>query len=198
MENLASSRPSAEIFLKEEGFTVSLTGKVHSKIPIFYIIEMAINCSSKETGGLTGKTENPAACARQTKINHFLVALREHQNKFLRKNRNERHSELGEKRILKDESEVQMLLQMLETWVPNLQEDNKPLINISTGEKASTDFIENFETIYDRGTVGMNKFFKRITEKNEEERTIPEKSYYDSIRKQKLAIFGSNQKKKNY
>ena len=64
MENLASSRPSAEIFLKEEGFTVSLTGKVHSKIPIFYIIEMAINCSSKETGGLTGKTENPAACAK--------------------------------------------------------------------------------------------------------------------------------------
>ena len=44
----------------------------------------------------------------------------------------------------------------------------------------------------------MNKFFKRITEKNEEERTIHEKSYYDSIRKQKLAIFGSNQKKKSY
>ena len=44
----------------------------------------------------------------------------------------------------------------------------------------------------------MNKFFKRITEKNEEERTIPEKSYYDSIQKQKLAIFGSNQKKKSY
>ena len=46
--------------------------------------------------------------------------LREHQNKILRKNRNERHIELGEKRILKDESEVQMLIQMLETWVPNL------------------------------------------------------------------------------
>ena len=42
----------------------------------------------------------------------------------------------------------------------------------------------------------MNKFFKSITEKNEEERTIPEKSYYNSIRKQKLAISGSNQREK--
>ena len=42
----------------------------------------------------------------------------------------------------------------------------------------------------------MNKFFKSITEKNEEERTIPEKSYYNSIRKQKLTISGSNQREK--
>ena len=43
-----------------------------------------------------------------------------------------------------------MLLQMLVTWVPNLLEDNQPLINISTGEKASTNFIENVKTRYDR------------------------------------------------
>ena len=92
------------------------------------------------------KIENPGACARWTKINNFLVALREYQNKILRKNRNERHIELGEKRILKDESEVQMLIQMLETWVPNLWEDNQPLINISTRQKGSSDFIENFKT----------------------------------------------------
>ena len=42
----------------------------------------------------------------------------------------------------------------------------------------------------------MNEFFKRITEKNEKERTITEKSYQDPIKKQKLVIFGSNQKKK--
>ena len=64
MKNLASSHSSAQIFLKEEGFTVSLTGKPHSKIPMDQVIEMAINRSSKETGGLTGKTENPGACAR--------------------------------------------------------------------------------------------------------------------------------------
>ena len=152
MKNLASSHSSAQIFLKEERFTVLLTGKPHSKIAIDPVIKMTINRSSKEIGGLTGKTENLGAYARWTKINHFLVALREHQNKILRKkNRNERHIELSEKRILKDESEFQMLLQMLETWVPNLWKDNQPLINISAGEKASTDFVEKFKTRYDRG-----------------------------------------------
>ena len=67
-----------------------------------------------------------------------------------------RDIELSKKRILKDESEVRMLFPILETWVPNLWEDNQPLINISSGEKASTDFIENFKTIYDWGPVGMN------------------------------------------
>ena len=104
MKNLATSHPSAQIFLKEEMFTVSLTDKPHSKIPVDQVIEMAINCSSKETGDLTGKIENLGACARWIKINHFLVALRECQNKILRKNRNKRHIELDEKRILEDES----------------------------------------------------------------------------------------------
>ena len=36
----ASSHPSAQISLKEEGFTVSLTGKPHSKIPMDEVIEV--------------------------------------------------------------------------------------------------------------------------------------------------------------
>ena len=37
MKNLATSHPSAKIMLKEEGFTVLLTGKPHSKIQFFSI-----------------------------------------------------------------------------------------------------------------------------------------------------------------
>lgn len=61
--------------------------------------------------------------------------------------------------ILEDECEVQLLLQILETWVSNLWEYNESLVNISSGEEASTNFIENFKTRYDRGTVGINIFF---------------------------------------
>ena len=42
----------------------------------------------------------------------------------------------------------------------------------------------------------MNEFFERVTKRNKEERTIPQKSYYDLIKMQNLVIFGSNQKKK--
>ena len=48
--------------------------------------------------------------------------------------------------------------------------------------------------MYDGGTVGMNEFFERVTKRNKEERTIPQKSYYDLIKMQNLVIFGSNQK----
>ena len=163
-----------ESIRKKEGLTISLTDKPHSKISMDRVIEVTINQSSKITLGLTGKTENPGVCARWTKINRFLLVLRAHQNKILRKNRNERHIYLGEKRILKEESEFQMLLQILETWVPNLWEDNQPLINISTGEKVSTDSIENFKTRYDQGTVGMNEFLKRISKKIEKKELFSE------------------------
>ena len=62
-------------------------------------------------------------------------------------------------------------------------EDNQLLINISTGEKAITDFIKNFKARYDWRSVGMNEYFKRKAEKNEEERTVPQKSYYDLKKK---------------
>ena len=78
---------------------------------------------------------------------------------------------------------VQMLLQISETWVPNLWEDNPSFVNISTEEKARTNFIENLKTRYDRATVGMNTLFKRIKpkeKKEEEERTFPQKLFYDS------------------
>ena len=42
MKNLASSYPSPQIFVKEIGFTVSLTGKPHSKIPMDQVIQMTI------------------------------------------------------------------------------------------------------------------------------------------------------------
>ena len=51
-----------------------------------------------------------------------------------------------------------MLLQTLETWVPNLSKENEPLVNISTGERASDKLFENFETRYVR-----NEFILHIT-----------------------------------
>ena len=49
--------------------------------------------------------------------------------------------------------------------MPNLWEHNHPVINISHREKASTDFIENFKTIYHWAAVEMTEFFKRVIKK---------------------------------
>ena len=59
-KHLGTSHPSAQIFLKEEGFIVLF----HSKIPMNQVIKMTVNRSTTETGLLTAKTENPGACPR--------------------------------------------------------------------------------------------------------------------------------------
>ena len=64
MRNLKKNNPEAYSYLESGGFTASLTGNLHSHIPMDQIIEMTINRFSKETGGLTSITENPRASER--------------------------------------------------------------------------------------------------------------------------------------
>ena len=70
-ENLEASQ-----YLHDRGFTGSLSGRSHSMILMDQIIEMTINRSRWEIGGLSGKTENLGASERWAKI----VAMRKHLN----------------------------------------------------------------------------------------------------------------------
>ena len=87
MCNLNIEFPEAYEYLKEGGFTVLLSGSVHNQIPMDQIIETIINRFSKETGGLSGITENKGASERWVRINPFIAALRDHSNVKLNKNK---------------------------------------------------------------------------------------------------------------
>ena len=78
MLNLQDSHPNIYQYLKNGGFTASISGLPFSKIPCDQIIETTINRSSKSTGGLFGKTENVGASEKWMRINHIMAALREH------------------------------------------------------------------------------------------------------------------------
>ena len=60
-----------------QGFTVSLSGQLFTRISCDQIIERTITRASKDTGGLSGKTENAGASERWMRINHLMAALRE-------------------------------------------------------------------------------------------------------------------------
>ena len=79
MLNLRNDNPLLQQYLEREGFTGSVTGKPHSRLPMDQIIEVTINRSSKSTGGLSGKTQNVGAMTKWTRINHYLCVLAEHQ-----------------------------------------------------------------------------------------------------------------------
>ena len=72
-------------YLQNGGCNGSLSGRPHSRTPFNQVIEMIINTSSKQTGGLSCKTQNLGAVERLTRTNHLMVALREHIDNTLGK-----------------------------------------------------------------------------------------------------------------
>ena len=58
MLHLKTDKPKVDQFLMEKGFTASLSGNPRTKIPIDQVIGMTINRTSKDTGGISGKTQN--------------------------------------------------------------------------------------------------------------------------------------------
>ena len=84
MLNLHNSNPDLLHHIQEQVFTISLSGLPYSRIPCDQVIEMTINRSSKDTGGLSGKTENVGASERWMRINHIMAALREHLDALIK------------------------------------------------------------------------------------------------------------------
>ena len=64
MANLENSHPDMFHHMLNQGFAVSLSGQPFTRISCDQVFEMTINRASKDTGGLTGKTEHPHASER--------------------------------------------------------------------------------------------------------------------------------------
>ena len=74
-------------------FQVSHIQKFH------VIIEMTINRQSKDTGGLSGKTENVGASMRWTRINHIMAALRGYSDEIIHQRKFESYRFRGKKNV---------------------------------------------------------------------------------------------------
>ena len=166
MIHLKRRNPAAAAYLENGGFSGSLTGNSHSNIPMDQIMETTINRFSKSTGGVVGKTEDPGACEKWARINHYLCALKEHMHKKVGKNRNFQHIELGKRRMEKDKTDVEAIVCIFKTWVPNIYSDTQPLINISKGSPATPQLLKNVKYMYSRGKTARDLFFLRITTTN--------------------------------
>ena len=58
MQTLEEENITAFKYLEQGGFSGSLTGKPHSRIPFDQVIELTINRSCKDVGGLSGNTKS--------------------------------------------------------------------------------------------------------------------------------------------
>ena len=96
MQNLETKSPNAYKYLKKRGFSDSLSGDKHTRIPMEQVIECTINRSCKDTGGIFGITENLGACERWMCISHVLAALKEYLKSKIHKKKRSGHVKFGE------------------------------------------------------------------------------------------------------
>ena len=82
MCNLNETNPFVYNCFKKGGFTVSLSGNVHSQISTNQSIETTINLFSKKTGGLSGITEDEGVSEQwiSKKSIHFCASTASRRN----------------------------------------------------------------------------------------------------------------------
>ena len=73
MRELEEEDIAAYKYLQQVGFSGSLTGKPHSRIPFGQVIEMKINRLCKDVGGLSENTLNSGVTERWARIHHHLL-----------------------------------------------------------------------------------------------------------------------------
>ena len=188
MLSLKKENLEAFVYLQKSGFCGSLSGRAHTMIPINQMIEMTINRSSKETGGLSGKSENVGATERRGRIHHHMVAMRERLNKKIKKNTKHVNVELGKSRMERDERDVLMILSCVRNWVPNLWQPDQKITNIATRKIATEEMTKNALSVRKRGKEAMDMFIKRFTT-SEDDINNEKLSYYDPIKKQPMKLF---------
>ena len=91
---------------------------------------MTINCASKHTGGLSGKTENAGASESWMQINHLMAALRQKLDQVTRKRTFSGHVDLGRKKLLSDKQDVETLANCLFDWIPKIWETINLLLTL--------------------------------------------------------------------
>ena len=187
---LPFTNAQAHEYLKNGGFSGSLTRAPHTNIPYHQIIETAINRQWKY-GGIGGNTENLEATECWTRNSHLIAALREGMNKKTRKKTKQKHVNLGKPRMQRDEKDVSNLKDCIKTWLPSLWHPEQEITNISSGYKATKEMRDEIVgKLKKSGEAQYDEFFKWITTAE------AEKSYYEPIKRNEFKLFKEKTLKK--
>ena len=193
MLQLPEKFPEAYAYLRQGGFSGSLSGKSHSNIPMDQMIECTINRFSKSVGGIVGKTEDEGACEKWTRLSPYLCVFKEHLDKKMgRQREDEYHVEFGKGRFAKDKRNAEAIINITEAWVPDLYSDKQPLINISNGSIASEELISNVKSMLRRGKEARDSFFSGLSTSIKDESV--DSQYYEKIKREVQKTFADKSK----
>ena len=171
-------------YLKNGGFSGSLTGTPHTMIPYDQIIETTINRQFKDIGAIGGNMDNLGATECWARNSHLIAALRERMNKKISKKTKQKHIDLGKPRMQRDERDVSNVKDCIKTWLLCLWHPEREITNISSGCKATIEMRDEIVGKLKKSAEAQSdEFHQRITTAE------AEKSCYDPIKQNEFKLF---------
>ena len=136
MINLKTTHPELHDYLMDGGFSTQIGGEnPFGCIPMDQTIEETINKDTQTPGGTRGFSMNKGAVAKHYITADYRASCVRQLRDFVNSHRlGIRHPDLSRPRILKDEEDIQSLIDMLQNlWQNPFARDLSDLCNLSTG-----------------------------------------------------------------
>ena len=195
MTRLQEDHPNMYNHFMSGGFSVQLSAcNPFARIPVDQATEETVNKDTQTPGGTKGFSLKPGAITR-------FYATAEYRSAFLNKLRSMvqfdssklQHPDLGSSRIKRDETDVQTLLNLLETNRTNPFDYSEEIVSLSTGTTASPDISDDLLRAYTEGEKAYTEFKKRI-ESDPSQEKYPK--FHDKLKRKNLKTFSSIKKQK--
>lgn len=171
---------------KDGAFSVNRTGKSFAGVSTDQVLEQTLNKDSKTAGGLIGISSDEEARTKWFLTTHLRAHLLSVQRQVYSTNTaisGSRHKEDTDRTTLRDEVDIQALLNTLEKYEANLFAGNdRELINLASGVKPSADASLKIVSALKMGSEKAKAF---ITERLHDEST----PFHATLSKLKIPSF---------
>jgi hypothetical protein len=169
MKRLEETHPTSYHHLLSGGFVVRHSANTNFNcVATDTVLEQTINREGKSHGGVIGLTLRKGALNRWLMTRHVTAEYAQSFKSIFDFNQNRQHAELGKSRIARDEADV---IRIMETITQNenpfdLQTVPPDLINIVSGQVATSDVADSLATFLTSGNARHDNFCKtRLVDK---------------------------------
>ena len=193
MSHLHLEHPEVYEYMEQGGFSVQVgSSNSFGRIPVDQMVEETVNKDTQTQGGTKGFSLKPGAVSRfYLNAEYRSFYLKQLKDKVNINDQNSKHTDLGQSRISRDESDVQSMMDMMENnWIDPFNSNDQTLVSLSTGTVAPLNVTTDLKGAE---TIGKNSYEKFRKDRLEPGRVS---KFHDAIKKRKLSTFSSMGKKK--
>jgi len=191
MSNLQHDHPEIAKEYESGGFSVQLSQyNTFGRIPVDQTIEETVNKDTKSPGGIKGFSRNFSAVKR-----HYITSdLKSNCLKQLRiltkVKRQGVHADLTPGRIMKDEHDVQKVIELLNSsWIDPFSDEKLDIISLSSGKTAPPKVVDGLLNALQYGEDAYTKFKADRLDGSSDLTAGCKPKFHEPLRKLRLKTF---------